>query len=174
MDGRFSRSKPMILITGLVMVGLSIAIFVNPIAAMESLIRIIGIVLVVYGAFTFVMAVRRGRPMQDSPGELLLGGIAAITGLFMAFLPDKMGALVWAILGVLILITGILDIMEARDLSAGRSPLTVPAFISGGLTALLGILVIVVPMWSATVGMLVAAVALFVDGITEIIFGLGR
>ena len=174
MDGRFSRSKPMILITGLVMVGLSIAIFVNPIAAMESLIRIIGIVLVAYGAFTLVMAVRRGQPMQKSPGELLLGVIAAVTGLFMAFLPDKMSALVWAILGILILITGILDVLEARDLRAVRSPLAVPATISGVLTALLGVLVIVVPMWSATVGMLAAAVALFVDGITEIIFGLGR
>ena len=147
MDGRFSRSKPMILITGLVMVGLSIAIFVNPIAAMESLIRIIGIVLVAYGAFTLVMAVRRGQPMQKSPGELLLGVIAAVTGLFMAFLPDKMSALVWAILGILILITGILDVLEARDLRAARSPLAAPATISGVLTALLGVLVIVVPMW---------------------------
>ena len=174
MDGRFSRSKPVILITGLVMVGLSIAIFVNPIAAMESLIRIIGIALVVYGAFSLVMAIRRGQPMQQSPSELLLGGIAAIAGLFMVFLPDKMGALVWALLGVLILITGILDVMEARDLRAGRSPLAVPAILSGIFTVLLGILVIVVPMWSATVGMLIAAVALFVDGITEIVFGLGR
>ena len=174
MDGRFSRSKPVILVTGLVMVALSIAIFVNPIAAMEALIRIIGITLVAYGAVTLVAAFRRGEPMQKSPGELLLGGIAAVTGLFMAFLPDKMGALVWAILGILILITGILDVLEARDLRADRSPLAVPATISGVLTALLGILVIVVPMWSATVGMLIAAVALFVDGITEIVFGLGR
>ena len=174
MDGRFSRSKPVILITGLIMVGLSIAIFMNPIAAMESLIRIIGIVLVAYGAFALITAFRRGQPMQKSPGELLLGGIAAITGLFMAFVPDKMGALVWAILGILILITGILDIMEARDLRADRSSLAVPATFSGVFTTLLGILVIVVPLWSATVGMLIAAVALFVDGITEIIFGLGR
>jgi uncharacterized membrane protein HdeD (DUF308 family) len=163
-----------ILITGLIMVGLSIAIFVNPIAAMESLIRIIGIVLVAYGAFTLVTTVRRGQPMQKSPGELLLGGVAAITGLFMSFVPDKMGALVWAILGILILITGILDVMEARDLRADNSPLAMPATISGVLTALLGILAIAVPMWSATIGMLIVAIALFVDGITEIVFGLGR
>ena len=174
MDGRFSRSKPVILITGLVMVGLSIAIFVNPIAAMEALIRIIGIVLAIYGAITLATAIRRGDPMRNSPGELALGGAAAVAGLFMAFLPDKMGALVWMIIGILILVTGILDVLEARDLRATRNPLAAPATISGVLTALLGILVIVVPMWSATVGMLIAAIALFVDGITEIIFGLGR
>ena len=174
MDGRFSRSKPVILITGLLMVALSIAIFVNPIAAMHSLIRIIGIALVVYGAFTLFAAFRQGDPLRNSPGELALGGVGAVAGLFMAFVPDKMGALAWMILGFLILVTGILDVFEARDLRAGRNPLATPATISGLLTAALGILVLVVPLWSATVGMLIAAIALFVDGITEIIFGLGR
>ena len=174
MDGRFSRSKPVILVTGLVMVGLSIAIFVNPIAAMEALIRIIGIVLVVYGALTLAAAFKGGDAIKNSPGELALGGAAAAAGLFMAFMPDKMGGLVWTIIGFLILVTGILDVIEARDLRATGNPIAVPATVTGVFTALLGILVIVVPLWSATVGMLIAAVALFVDGITEIIFGLGR
>ncbi len=174
MDGRFSRTKPVILITGLVMIALSIAIFVNPIAAMEMLVRIIGFVLVAYGAFTLVVAFKRGEPLENSPGELVLGGIAAVAGLFMAFMPGTLVKYVWTILGIMILITGVLDVMEAGDLRAYRSPLATPATVSGLLTALLGLLVIFAPMWSATLGMLVAAIALFLGGITEIVFGLGR
>ena len=37
----------------------------------------------------------------------------------------------------------------------------------------LGVAVIFAPLASATAGMLVAAIALLIDGITEIIFGLG-
>lgn len=174
MEGNISRTKPAILITGLVMVALSIAIFINPIGAMTTLVRIIGWVFVAYGAVMLVSAIFKGDPIHNAPSVVVLGVVAVIAGLFMALMPEVLVSFVWTILGIVILITGVLDIFEARDFRATSSPLAGPATVSGILTVVLGLVVVFAPMFSAVLGMLAAAIALFVGGITEIIFGLGR
>lgn len=173
MRSRFARTKPIILLTGVLMVILGIAVLVNPIGAIEALVRIIGWVLVAYGVITLVSAFMKGDPVRSAPVELGLGGITTAAGLVMGIWPGAFVAFVWTFLGVIILATGVLDIMEAGEFRRYRSPLAMPATVSGAITALLGVLVIVAPMASATLGMLVAAVALLIDGVTEIIFGLG-
>lgn len=155
------------------MVILGIAVLVNPIAAMEALVRIVGWVLVVFGIVTLVSAVVKGDPVKNSPGELFMGVIALVPGLIMGLFPGPLVTFVWTVIGIIILATGILDVVEAGDLRRIGSPLATPATVSGVITALLGLIVVIAPMFSASIGMLFAAVALFVDGITEIIFGLG-
>lgn len=172
-SGRFSRTKPMILLTGVVMVVLGIAILVNPIAAVETLVRIIGIILAIYGAVALVAAFLKGDPVKNNPGELGLGAITLVAGLIMAIIPGQLVSFVWTVIGIIVLVTGVLDVLEASDLRRMGSPLAAPATVSGVITALLGVVVIITPMFSLAVGMLFAAVALFVDGVTEIIFGLG-
>lgn len=173
MRGKFTRTKPVVLVTGLVMTILGVVVLVHPIAAMEMLIRIVGWVLVAYGAFNLVTAFMRGDPMQNSPADLAIGVVALIPGLVMGIAPGALITMAWTIVGIIILATGVLDVMEAAEFRRMRNPLALPATASGIITALLGIVVIFAPMASATVGMLAAAVALLIDGITEIIFGLG-
>ncbi len=173
MNDKLKRTKPAVLITGLVMTILGIVIFVHPIAAMEMLIRIIGIVLIAYGAFNIVTAFVRGDPLKNSPASLALGALTLLPGLFFAVNPSGFITLAWTFVGIVILATGVLDIMEAGDFRRVGSPLAMPATASGVITAILGLVVIFAPMASATVGMLAAAIALLIDGITEIIFGLG-
>ncbi|MDO4797337.1 MAG: DUF308 domain-containing protein [Coriobacteriales bacterium] len=173
MSDKFARTKPAVLVTGLVMTILGIVILVHPIAAMELLIRIIGFVLVGFGLFNIISAFMKGDPVKNSPGNLALGILALLPGLFFAINPAGFITLAWTFVGIVILVTGLLDIMEAGEFRRMASPLAMPATASGVITALLGILVIFAPIASATVGMLAAAVALLIDGITEIIFGLG-
>lgn len=173
MTNRFARSKIIVIITGIVMVALGIAVFVNPIAAVEALVRIIGWVLVGFGIITLVSAFAKGDPRENAPTELVLGGICVVLGLFMGIGPGLFVTIVWTIIGIIVLATGVLDIIEAGDARATGSPLALPATVSGVITALLGVIVIFAPLFSSGVVMLIAAVALLVDGITEIIFGLG-
>lgn len=173
MNVSFNRTKPVVLLTGVVMVALGIAILVNPIAAVEGLVRIIGWVLVGFAAVTLVPAFMRGNPMEDARGELVLGGIAALSGIVMVATPGSLVRFAWTIMGVIILLTGVFDISEAGAFRRVASPLATPAMVSGVITAVLGAIVILAPMASATLGMLIAAIALLVDGVTEIIFGLG-
>ena len=169
----FSRTKPVVLLTGVVMVVLGIAILINPIPAVENLVRIMGWIMVAYGVVTIVTAFLRGDPLNNARADLALGVVALIPGLIMGAFPGPLIKFVWTIIGVIVLVTGVLDVIEAGDFRRVGSPLAMPATISGVITALLGLVVIVSPMFSMAIGMLFAAVALIVDGITEIIFGLG-
>ena len=171
-NGGISRTKPIVLLTGLVMVVLGIAVLVNPIAAVEALVRIIGWVLLVYGGITLASAIMRGDPLKNAPADLGLGGIAIVLGLVMVIAPGGLVKFVWTIIGILVFVTGVLDIMEAGSFRSTGSPLAMPATVSGVITAFLGLVVIFAPLFSIALGMLFAAVALIVDGITEIIFGL--
>jgi uncharacterized membrane protein HdeD (DUF308 family) len=170
---RFARTKGVVLLTGIVMVVLGIAVLVNPIGAVETLVRIMGWVLVVYGALTLVNAFMKGDPVRSSPTMLFLGGACLIVGLVMAIASQALVSFVWTIIGIIVFLTGVLDIIEAGAFRSAGSPLAVPATTSGVITAVLGTIVIICPLFSAALGMLLAAVALLVDGITEIIFGLG-
>ncbi len=169
----FARTKPIILLTGIVMVILGVVVLVNPIGAAEALTRIVGWVSVVYGVITLVNAIRRGNPLKEAPGELGLGILATVLGLVMAFYTGGVVTFVYVFMGVMILATGLLDIIETKRFRDDRSPIALPATVSGVITVLLGIIVIIAPMFSVALSMLFAAVALIVDGITEIIFGLG-
>ena len=173
MGGKYTRSKPEVLITGLVMTVLGVVIFVHPIAAMETLIRIVGGVLLVYGIYNLVSAFMKGDPVQNAPADLALGAVMLVFGLIMIIAAKALLAVAWTFVGILILATGVFDIMEAGSFRRTSSPLALPATASGVITVILGIVVIFAPIASATVGMLAAAIALLIDGITEIIFGLG-
>ena len=169
----FSRRKPIILLTGLVMVVLGVAILINPISAVETLVRIMGWIMVAFGVVTLVAAFVRGDPVHKATSELVLGIVALAFGLVMGVFPGPLVKLAWTIIGILVLITGVLDVIEARDFRRNGSPLAVPATISGILTALLGVVAIASPMFPAGLGMVFAALALLIGGISEIIFGLG-
>lgn len=168
-----ARTKPIVLLTGVAMVALGIAVLINPIGAIETLVRIMGWILIVYGGITLASAFLGGDPMNNAPAELAMGAMALVPGLVMAFWPNFLVGAVWTIIGVIVLITGILDILEAGEHRRVRSPLAMPATVSGVITAVLGALVIMCPFYSAALSILVAAIALLIDGITEIIFGLG-
>lgn len=173
MESRFVRTKGVILLTGIAMTALGIAILINPIGALETIVRIMGWILLVYGAVSIVPAIIRGNGFRESVGDMGLGILAAVLGLVMVIAPQFVVTFVWTIIGVVILLTGVLDIIEAGRFRRMGSSLGIPATASGGICVVLGILVILVPLASPTLGMLVAAMALLIDGVTEIIFGLG-
>ena len=170
---RFARSKIIIVITGIVMIALGIAIFVNPIAAVQTLVRIIGWILAGYGVITLVSAFSRGDPVHNAPSELALGAACLVFGLVMGIAPAVFVQVVWTIIGCIVLATGVLDIIEAGDARSVHSPLAMPATISGVITCLLGAVAIFMPFLYSELAMLVAAVVLLIDGVTEVIFGLG-
>ncbi|MBR3157683.1 MAG: DUF308 domain-containing protein [Atopobiaceae bacterium] len=173
MANRFTRSKAVILLTGIVMVAIGIAVLINPIGALEVIVRITGWLLVAYGVILIVPSVMRGNSLQNVSTDFVLGVVAALCGLVMGIAPSFVVSFIWTLIGIGILATGVLDILEAGRFRRVGSPLGLPATTSGAICVLLGLLVIFVPLASPTLGMLVAAVALLIDGVTEIIFALG-
>lgn len=169
----YVRSKLVVILTGIVMCGLAIAVLINPIAAVGTLVRIIGWVFLGFGIVMLVSAFMKGDPVHNAVSELGLGVVCAILGLVMALAPGVFTTIVWTFIGIVVLATGILDIIEAADARGQGSPLAPAGAIVGFITAILGVIAIVSPLFFPELAMLVAAVVLLVDGITELIFGLG-
>ena len=170
---RFARSKLVVVLTGIVMIGLSIAIFLNPIAAVETLVCTIGWVLAGFGIVMMVSAFMTGDPVHNALSELVLGALCLILGIGMGVSPRTFVTIVWTFIGVIVLATGVLDVIEAGGARRTGSSLAIPATIAGCLTVVLGAVVIVSPFLFTELAMLVAAIVLMVDGVTELIFGLG-
>ena len=168
-----TRSKSTILLTGAVMVALGVAVLINPIRALEVIVRIMGWILVAYGLFTTVPKVIRRDEIGDNIADISIGVVLLVVGLFMGLFPANFVSFVWTLIGIFILATGLFDIMESGSFREKGSTLAVPATVTGVICVLLGLAVILVPMASPTLGMLIAAIALLVNGITETIFGLG-
>lgn len=172
LGGSFTRTKPIVLLTGLAMTALGIAVLINPIGAVDALVRISGWILVVYGVISLVLAFVRGDPVNNAKADLAISALALIFGLIMAFFSAGFVKFIWNIIGLFVFITGVLDVLEAGTFRRDGSPLALPATVSGIITALLGLAVLILPFFTVEIAMLLAAVALVVDGITEIIFGL--
>ncbi len=170
--GSFTRTKPIVLLTGLAMTALGIAVLINPIGAVDALVRIIGWILVAYGVVTLVLAFVRGDPINNARADLAISVLFLILGIVMAFFSGGFVKVVWSIIGALVFVTGVLDVLEAGTFRRDGSPLALPATVSGIITAFLGLAVLILPFFTVEIAMLLAAVALIVDGITEIIFGL--
>ena len=167
------NGKLMCVIFAGAMVGLGIAIFLNPIAAVETLVRTIGWVLAGFGVVMLVSAFMTGDPVHNAVSELVLGVLCLAIGLVMAMSPRSFVTIVWTFIGIIVLATGVLDLIEAGGARRTGSPLGLPASVSGCITVFLGAVTILSPFAFPELAMLVAAVVLLVDGITEIIFGLG-
>ena len=84
----FSRTKPIVLLTGAVMVVLGVAILLNPVVVTETLVRLMGWIMAAFGVVTLVSAFMRGDPVQNARADLALGAVTLLPGLIMGVFPD--------------------------------------------------------------------------------------
>ena len=85
--------------------------------------------------------------------------------------PDAFVAVVYVIIGVIVLVTGVNDVIEANAVRLAFGAGWVWRMVIGVITLLAGVAVVASPFAMAELVMLVAGLALIFDGITEIIAG---
>jgi uncharacterized membrane protein HdeD (DUF308 family) len=91
----------------------------------------------------------------------------------MAMMPNTFVTVVWSFLGAIVLATGVLDVIEASRAKGQGSSLAGLAFVFGCFTAVLGMVLIMSPFLFSELAMLIAAIVLLIDGVSELVFGLG-
>ena len=139
MDARLNRSKGNVLLTGIVMIVMGVIILINPIQAMETIVRMIGCAFIAFGILALVPTVIHRNEVNGVTPDIGSSAIAIILGLVLAFFPGPVVSVVWTLIGVIILLTGILDIVEARPIRQANGMLGGLATGSGVLCVLLGI-----------------------------------
>lgn len=169
LDKLFRRTKAATILMGVALLVLGIAMFVSPIGATLMIVSIVGWTLVVVGAVTLLNCwMHRSPALQQA--DLVIGLVELVPGALMVAMPGAFVTIIYVLIGVIILVTGINDVTEA----SARRRLGLPSgglMVMGVLTLVAGAFVIVSPFAMAEFVMLIAGLALLYDGITEIIAG---
>lgn len=169
-ESLFRRTRATVILMGVALLALGIAMFVSPIGATLLVVRIVGWTLAVVGAVTLLGCWRHASEGLRQ-ADLFVGLVEAVPGVCLIVWPDAFVTVVYVIIGIIVLITGVNDIIEAgvvrRTLGVGWAW----RMVAGVVTLLAGLAVVTSPFTMAELVMLVAGLALVFDGITEIVAG---
>lgn len=171
MDRFVTRTKVSCIILGIALTILGLAFFVNPVSATIFVTLCIGWAFVIAGVVTLVAYVRSPAGMKNA-ADLALSILEFVLGVLILIWPGAFALYLFVLIGVIIVITGIFDIVEAlsmRNVVESRWGLWLAL---GIITLIFGVLVFVAPFAFAEALMIVAGIALVYDGITEIIVGI--
>lgn len=166
----FRRTRVAVILMGVALLALGVTMFVSPIGATLLIVQSVGWVLVAVGAVTLASCWMR-RTQELRQADLLIGMVELVPGALFVTMPEAFVAVVYILVGVIILVTGINDVAEAgamRRLGFGGWAWRL---VLGLLTLAAGVVVVSSPFTMAEFVMLVAGLALIFDGITEIAAG---
>lgn len=169
-DKFFRRSRVAVILMGIAMLVLGFAMFMSPLGATLLIVQVVGWTLIILGVLTFINAwMHHTTELQQA--DVILGIIELVFGILMVVSPAAFVAVIFTLLGIFILITGINDISEANYMHRLGLPGRGWRLALGILTCLAGVFVIISPFALAEFVMLFSGLALIFDGITEITAG---
>lgn len=166
----FRRTKAAVILMGVALLVLGVAMFVSPIGATLAIVQIAGWTLVIVGAVTLLNCWAH-RSAELRQADLVIGLIELVPGALLVTMPEAFVAVVYVLIGVIIMVTGVNDVAEAGAVRRLGLPGAGWRFVLGVLTLAAGAFVVASPFAMAEFVMLVAGLALVFDGITEIVAG---
>lgn len=166
----FKRTRATVILMGVALLVLGVAMFVSPIGATLLIVRVVGWTLAIVGAVTLANCWRHSSEGLRQ-ADLFMGLLEAIPGVCLIMWPDAFVAVVYVLIGIIVLVTGVNDVIEANVIRRALGVGWVWRMAIGVVTLLAGAAVVASPFAMAELVMLVAGLALVFDGITEIIAG---
>ena len=171
LDTILRRTKVTVIITGVCLLALGVAMFANPAEATLLVTLIVGWVLVCLGAYTLCMCFVHRLPVL-SQADLFFGLLELIPGICILAWPGFFVAYLFIVLGIIVLVTGINDVIEAVGEHGLGLDFWWQTLVMGIVTLLLGVFVIAAPFSMAQAVMMVYGIALVFDGVTEVVTGI--
>ncbi len=137
--------------------------------AIAGIITVLGIVIVA----VFLM----GRSRMYGSAVALFGGVVAIVmGMYLFFNPQILIALVPTIIGLIVVVTGLVDLSESMRIVRQKSGGVTAALIIAVVEIILGVVFIIHPVFIEKILMKFMALTLIADGIADIwiMFQIGK
>lgn len=147
-------------------IALGIFIINHPEALISTIIRIVGIGSFAVGVYTLLRYFMHGKNIGETPLNVLIGGVMTVAGLIFLFYPLRLTAIVFVVIGAVILFKGICELRvawEARNAGFARWN---SMMISAAVTTLLGILMLVNPLFAPSIIFYVMGGALIFEGVS--------
>ncbi len=137
--------------------------------AIAGIITVLGIVIVA----VFLMGQSR---MYGSAVALFGGVVAIVMGMYLFFNPEILIALVPTIIGLIVAVTGLVDLSESMRIVRQRSGGVTAALIIAVVEIILGVVFVIHPVFIEKILMKFMALTLMADGIADIwiMFQIGK
>ncbi|MBQ4361340.1 MAG: DUF308 domain-containing protein [Lachnospiraceae bacterium] len=160
------------MIYGIVLVLVGIIFAVWPEASRSTLIRLIGIALVLTGIALVVLFFMSRRQKSGIPVNLPAGVVLAVIGILIIVKPESFTEFIIILAGAFIMLSGIMNFCQTLSLATLRFPYWWVGMIMSILTIIFSVLVITKPGKIADVIFIITGVFLICDGITDMWFAL--
>lgn len=150
-----------------ILVGVVLIIWRDP--ALTVICTIIGALLCAAGVVGIVMYfVTKERGIAGT-AILVIGVVAAVVGFYLALNPEVLMTIVPAVVGILILISGILNLSETITIKKEKGESALLSLILSLITIALGILIILKPSALNSVILVLMGFSLIYDGVSNLI-----
>ena len=163
--------------TGALLIFLGAALLANPGEVTAFVVRLAGFVCAVFGGLSIaghlLGAYSNQEPIDAVPIEELAGaGLLLFGGLVVGVFPTFFANVFFSILGVLIVLSGLGDILHSRSFGADDEQEERLMLRMGIVTAAVGLFVVVLPIAAVHAVPILCGVALVIDGLSELLLAL--
>ena len=128
---------------------------------------LLGRVLLIYGAFQVVICLMNRERTFLSQGMLILGIVLSVIGLWILLRPDMIIMAVPVIVGVVILIHGVHNVIQAVDLQRENYDKWWLALLLGILTVAFGGMLVFNPFAAVEMAVRMIGISLIYDGVSD-------
>ncbi len=169
MSTRFGRDRLTVALLGVLLVFLGATILANPGGTTALVVRLVGFACMVFALMSIVMQLLGAHAADFVPvAELAGAGMLLLVGTVLALYPAQFVRALFSVLGVLIVLSGIDDVMRSHRMVAADDQLERATLRIGIATIAIGLFVTFVPMAAASIVPIICGVALVVDGLSEL------
>ena len=136
-------------------------LLLHPGESLAAAVRVLGIVLLAYGAY-FLLSTLTG-PKGRQMNQLILGGVACVLGILMLAIPKVIVGILPLLAGLLVAASGVNNLLQSRK--RGDSAGSLMAVI----TILLGLLVAINPFGAAKSAARVLGIVMIYVGVSNLL-----
>ena len=157
-------------VSALIMIIAGVLLFVYPATSLLAAVRLLGVAVLLYGAFGLVANLSR-KSGERSVLALAYSAIVAILGIIIIASPDFIISVFPIVAGVLIAISGVESLMKALSLKKSGDAQWTLLMILSLITIAFGILIFANPFGTQATLVRVFACGLVYDGVVNLIAG---
>ncbi|MGI6178338.1 MAG: HdeD family acid-resistance protein [Eubacterium sp.] len=158
-------------ILGIITAVIGVLIVANPDSSATTIIRIIGIILLVLGVIALISGLTEKKKGFSSYGDFAIGVFAVVFGILLLASPATFAQFIGFIFGIFIAVQGINDIIQAFTVRKLRDPKWTGPLLVGVICIVLAAVMIFNPFSTFKALMIMIGVSLIIDGVTEILVG---
>jgi uncharacterized membrane protein HdeD (DUF308 family) len=162
----FKNIKWSMMLPGIMTLVIGILIVMNPGGTVETIIKVVGWILIVAGAVSILGFALDKQKGIKSYGDIVVGVLVLAMGIILVITPKTFISFIGIIFGILLLVHGIYQIVTGFRNKGYQDSKWTHAMIFGLICIVLALIIIINPFASISSLMTLIGISLIVDGVS--------